>query len=109
MESEIPTLISLLNKLINTKIDGVIVQDLGLFYLLSKYFKSLKIHASTQLTTHNEGQINFLNKLTATRVNLSRELNIKEIKALTLIGHENNILTEVSSVRLRFQRQGLTL
>ena len=95
MESEIPALISLLNKLINTRIDGVIVQDLGLFYLLSKYFKGLKIHASTQLTTHNEGQINFLSKLTATRVNLSRELNINEIKALTLIGHKNNVLTEV--------------
>jgi len=95
VESEIKALINLLNKLINTGIDGVIVQDLGLFYLLSKYFKGLKIHASTQLTTHNEGQINFLSKLTATQVNLSRELNINEIKALTLVGHKNNILTEV--------------
>ncbi len=93
--SEIPFLISLLNKLINTNIDGVIVQDLGLFYLLSKYFKDLKIHASTQLNTHNEGQISFLNKLTATRVNLSRELNINEIKALALIGHKNNMSSEV--------------
>ena len=95
VESEIPALIRLLNKLINTKIDGVIVQDLGIFYLLSKYFKGLKIHASTQLTTHNEGQIHFLSKLTATRANLSRELNINEIKALAFIGHKNNILTEV--------------
>ncbi|WP_457552062.1 peptidase U32 family protein [Desulfobacula sp.] len=95
MGSEIPLLIDLLNKLINIRIDGVIVQDLGLFYLLSKYFKGLKIHASTQLNTHNEGQIKFLSKLAATRVNLSRELNINEIKALTLTGHENNILTEI--------------
>jgi len=93
--SEIPFLISLLNKLINTDIDGVIVQDLGLFYLLSRYFKALKIHASTQLNTHNEGQISFLNKLTATRINLSRELNINEIKALALTGHKNNMSTEV--------------
>jgi len=93
--SEIPALVSLLNKLINTKIDGVIVQDLGLFYLLSQYFKGLEIHASTQLTTHNEGQIEFLSKLNAARVNLSRELNIDEIKDLTLIGHHNKILTEV--------------
>ena len=95
VESEIQALINLLNKLINTSIDGVIVQDLGLFYLLSKYFKGFKIHASTQLTTHNEGQIKFLGKLMATQVNLSRELNINEIKALTLVGHKNNILTEV--------------
>jgi len=93
--SEIPLLISLLNKLVNTSIDGVIVQDLGLLYLLSTYFKTLEIHASTQLTTHNEGQILFLNKLTAARVNLSRELNLKEIKALTSKANEHNIQTEV--------------
>jgi len=93
--SEIPYLIRLLNKLVNTNIDGVIVQDLGLFYILSKYFKGLKIHASTQLNTHNKGQIKFLSKLTATQVNLSRELNINEIKDLILIGHKNNILIEI--------------
>ena len=93
--SEIPALITILNKLINTRIDGVIIQDLGLFYLISKYFKGLKIHASTQLTTHNEGQIKFLSKLNASQVNLSRELNINEIKDLTLIGHKNSILTEI--------------
>ncbi len=95
VDSEMPALISLLNRLINTSIDGVIIQDLGLFYLLSRYFKGLKIHASTQLTTHNEGQIRFLGKLNATRVNLSRELNIREIQALTLVAHQNHILTEV--------------
>jgi len=95
VESEIPALISLLNKLINTSIDGVIVQDIGMFYLLSTYFKRLQIHASTQLTTHNEGQIRFLNQLSASRVNLSRELNLQEIKALTKVAHQNKILTEV--------------
>ena len=95
VESEIPAFISLLNRLVNTTIDGVIVQDLGMFYLLATYFEGLKIHASTQLTTHNEGQIKFLSKLTATRVNLSRELSLDEIKELTVIGHENNVLTEV--------------
>ncbi len=95
VDSEITALIKLLNKLINTSIDGVIVQDLGMLYLLSKYFKGLNIHASTQLTTHNEGQIKFLAKLNTERVNLSRELNINEIKALTAFGHKNNVLTEV--------------
>jgi putative protease len=95
VESEIPDLIRLLNKLVNTSIDGVIIQDLGLFYLLSRYFKGLKIHASTQLTTHNEGQIRFLNQLNATRVNLSRELNLQEIKTLTTVAHQNGMLSEV--------------
>jgi len=95
LENEIPALIRLLNKVVNTKVDGVIVQDFGLFYLLKKYFKSLEVHASTQLTNHNEGQICFLNELGISRVNLSRELNIREIKALTQVGHKKNILTEV--------------
>lgn len=95
VESEIPDLIRLLNKLVNTRIDGVIIQDLGLFYLLKNHFPSLDIHASTQLTTHNKGQLKFLKALTASRVNLSRELNLSEIKALTTAAHQNNLLTEV--------------
>ena len=95
IEREIPALIGLLNKLVNTSLDGIIIQDLGVFYLISKYFPSLNIHASTQMTTHNEGQIKFLSKLNATRVNLSRELNLTEITALTSVAHENNVLTEV--------------
>jgi len=94
-DAEIPALIKWLNRLLYIHIDGLIVQDFGLLYLLSEYFKSFKIHASTQLTTHNEGQIEFLSKLNAQRVNLSRELNIDEIKSLNTIAHKNNILTEV--------------
>lgn len=95
VESEWNALFTLLNKLVNTRIDGIIVQDLGLFYILSRHFSSLSIHASTQLTTHNEGQILFLQKLNATRVNLSRELSITEIKQLTVVAHANNVLVEV--------------
>jgi U32 family peptidase len=95
LENEIPPLLNLLNELVNTKIHGIIIQDIGLFYLLKNHFKTLKIHASTQCTTHNKGQIKFLKKLSACRVNLSRELNIQEIADLTAWAHENNILTEV--------------
>lgn len=95
LESEFSELINVLNRLVNTGIDGVIVQDFGLFYLLNNYFKTLKIHASTQLTTHNKGQIHFLSKLNTDRVNLSRELTIGEIKLLTKIGQQKNISTEV--------------
>ena len=95
VDSELPALFQMLNKLINTSIDGIIVQDLGLFYILSTYFKGFKVHASTQLTTHNAGQVQFLNKLSATRVNLSRELNIHEIKDLSEVCHQNSMLAEV--------------
>lgn len=95
LEREFGSLAKLLTKLANTTLDGVIVQDIGLFYVLKKHFPSLDIHASTQLTTHNVGQIPFLKKLGASRVNLSRELNLREITAITAVGHEQNVLTEV--------------
>ncbi|WP_300669637.1 peptidase U32 family protein [Desulfoluna sp.] len=95
VESEIPALIRLLNKLVNTKIDAVIVQDLGLFYLLSTYFPSLDVHASTQVNTHNEGQLHFLKALAATRANLARELNLDEIRDLTATAHQDGMETEV--------------
>ncbi len=95
LEHELPGMFKLLNQLVNTGVDGIIVQDLGMFNLVKKHFPSLDIHASTQLTTHNEGQILFLSKIGASRVNLSRELNLGEIKSLTSLAHEKNVLTEV--------------
>ncbi|MEZ9314076.1 peptidase U32 family protein [Vibrio lentus] len=95
LEHEIKSITKLLNQLVNTKLDGIIVQDLGLFDLVKKHFPSLDVHASTQLTTHNEGQIKFLSKVGATRVNLSRELNLPEIKMLTEVAHDHDVLTEV--------------
>jgi putative protease len=95
LEHEMPSLIKLLNKLVNTGLDGIIVQDLGVFNLVKKHFPSLDIHASTQLTTHNEAQIQFLGSIGATRVNLSRELNLDEVKTLTRFAHDHDVLTEV--------------
>ncbi|WP_435247027.1 peptidase U32 family protein [Vibrio sp. nBUS_14] len=95
LEHEIKSITKLLNQLVNTKLDGIIVQDLGLFDLVKKHFPSLDVHASTQLTTHNEGQVKFLSKIGATRVNLSRELNLPEIKMLTEVAHDHDVLTEV--------------
>jgi putative protease len=95
LESEFKTLAKLLSKLVNTNLDGVIVQDIGMFNLIKKHFPTLDIHASTQLTTHNAGQISFLKKLGASRVNLSRELNLKEITAITKVAQEQDMLVEV--------------
>lgn len=95
LENEFKTLAKLLSKLVNTTLDGVIVQDIGMFQLIKKHFPTLDVHASTQLTTHNAGQIPFLKKLGASRVNLSRELNLREITALTATGREHDITTEV--------------
>ena len=95
LEHEMGALFKLLNQLVNTTLDGIIVQDLGLFNIVKKHFPTLHIHASTQLTTHNESQVEFLARIGATRVNLSRELNLTEIKILTDVAHKCDVLTEV--------------
>lgn len=95
LEREFKSLAKLLSRLVNTTLDGVIVQDIGLLYLIKKYFPTLDIHSSTQMTTHNVGQIPFLKKLGASRVNLSRELNLREIKAMATVGQEQDVLVEV--------------
>lgn len=95
LEHEFKALTKLLNKLVNTTLDGVIVQDFGLLYILKKHYPTLDIHASTQMTTHNAGQIPFLKKFGASRVNLSREMNLREITVLTKVGVEHDVLMEV--------------
>ena len=95
LEREFKSLAKLLSKLVNTTLDGIIVQDLGMFNLVKKFFPTLDVHASTQLTTHNVGQIPFLKKLGASRVNLSRELNLREITQITKVAQVNDTLVEV--------------
>ena len=51
LEAEIPALISLLNSIVNSGLDGVIVQYFGLLYLLNENFKSLKKHVSAVSAT----------------------------------------------------------
>lgn len=95
IETEIPALFRLLNRIAKTDVDGVIVQDIGLLYVLQQYFPALEVHASTQMTTHNIGQIKFLHALGASRSNLSRELALDEIKELTDFSHKLDMGTEV--------------
>lgn len=95
LEREFKSLAKLLSKLVNTTLDGVIVQDIGMLYILKKHFPTLDIHASTQMTTHNVGQVPFLKKLGASRVNLSRELSLREITTMATAGREHDVLTEV--------------
>jgi len=61
-------------------IDAIIVQDLGLGNYLINAFPDLSIHASTQMTTHNLEGVKKLEELGYSRVVLSRELPLEEVK-----------------------------
>ena len=63
-------------------VDGVIVQDLGLARLVRQAFPELPLHGSTQMTVHNQGDLEVLTRLGFSRVIAARELTIDEISAM---------------------------
>lgn len=64
----------------NIGVDAIIVQDLGLSSYLLKNHPEIPLHASTQMTVHNLAGVQNLEKQGFSRVVLSRELSISEIK-----------------------------
>ena len=65
------------------KPDAFIVQDLGLLYLLRRYFPQTAVHASTLMAAHNSLSVNHLAALGCKRVVLARELNLIELAKLS--------------------------
>lgn len=84
LDEELPEVIALLKQLDFIGNDGVIVQDLGIARLIKTQFPSMKLHASTQLAVHTVEGVNILKQLGFSRVVLSRELSLDEIKAIRL-------------------------
>ena len=78
-ESELPELITVLGALEHLSIDGLIIQDLGLYHLAHIHFPEIPLHASTQMVVHNLAGVRVLEKLGFERAVLARELSLKEI------------------------------
>jgi len=79
---ELPKLLDVLFLLSQTDVSAIIVQDLGVYYFLNKYFPKMKIHASTQMGFHNSIGVNQAKKMNFERVILARELTISELKKI---------------------------
>ena len=91
-EKELNEAIKYVGYLYEIGVDALIVQDLGLVSLIQEKYNDFEIHASTQVTIHNgEGAIYFKEK-GFTRIVLSRELSLEEIKH---ISKDLNIETEM--------------
>ena len=60
-------------------VDGVIVQDIGVFLYLREHFKDLPLHASTQMAVTGSRGAAFLKKHGAQRIVPARELQLTEI------------------------------
>jgi putative protease len=80
---ELPDLIDVLFQIRQIQPDAVIVQDLGVWYLLKKVFPELTIHASTQMAIHNSIGVEYAQLKGIERVVLARELTMPELKAIT--------------------------
>ncbi len=81
-DDEFPDVVDLLSFLEDIRVDGVIVQDLGLMSLLRNHFPSIPIHASTQMFCHNSQQALYLKNAGASRIILARELSLDEIRSI---------------------------
>ena len=61
-------------------VDGLLIQDLGLYYRLRNDFKDLELHASTQMHIHNLSGVKTAKELGFNRVVLARESSLELIK-----------------------------
>ncbi len=77
---ELERAVDLLIALEEMQPDSVIIQDLGLLYLIQTQFPGFNIHASTQMAIHNLAGVKQLEQLGFKRVVLARELSSAEIK-----------------------------
>lgn len=60
-------------------LDGVIIQDMGVFAYLREHFPGMELHGSTQMTITGEYGAAFLKEQGACRVVPARELSLAEI------------------------------
>lgn len=81
-EEEIPAIVSLLTLLEKLSPDALIIQDLGLYYLVKKYFPSFTLHASTLMGAHNSLAVQQLADMEFKRVVLARELTLSEMRTI---------------------------
>ena len=81
-ENEIKDFINYLHFLYLNGVDAVIMQDIGMIYLIKKLIPKLEIHASTQCHNNSDENLMFFKKLGLTRAVLARELSLEEINNL---------------------------
>lgn len=82
-QNELRSVLKAAEAIADTGVDAFIIQDLGVYLLLKKYFPDMKLHASTQMAIHNSCGVNILKTLGFSRVVLARELSVKEIEEIS--------------------------
>lgn len=81
-DSEIPALLDTIETAADAGVDGFIVQDMGVLYLLRRHYPDIPVHASTQTFCHNSLHAAVLADMGVSRIILPRELSLDEIRAI---------------------------
>jgi U32 family peptidase len=79
---EIDQLIDVLSFLYSIKVDGIIVQDWGVYFIACRFFPKIPLHASTQMGNHNSVGVNFAASKGIVRSVLARELTMPELEKI---------------------------
>ncbi len=61
-------------------VDAVIVQDLGMLYLIKKFIPYLKVNMSTQAAVYDEYGVKFFEKYNPSKMIMARELSVSQLK-----------------------------
>lgn len=70
------------SKLYSWDADAVIVQDVGAAWAIRKLLPDLPVHASTQMTIHNHGQVKWADQMGLKAVVLSREVPLHSVEEM---------------------------
>lgn len=81
-EKEFSALYDYLSPFYEAGLDGVIIQDLGVFQYIRETFPKMALHASTQMTITGAMGALFLKEIGAARIVPARELSLPEIKRM---------------------------
>lgn len=79
---EVDQLIDVLSFLNSLRVDAVIIQDWGVYFIARKFFPKLVLHASTQMGNHNSVGVNFAASKGIVRTVLARELTMPELEKI---------------------------
>ncbi len=81
-DTELESALELIRNAYNFGLDAVIVQDIGLASLIRRHLPNLRLHGSTQMSIHTPSGAKALYEMGFSRVVLSRELSLSEIKEI---------------------------
>ena len=81
-DSELEDAMEFISFLCSIPVDGILVQDMGLFRLIKEKAPDIPLHCSTQMSIHTPAGAKLVAEMGADRVVLSRELSLEEIREI---------------------------